>query len=108
MLYFAKFAGDLTPVLVGGSDDKIAAARVYELTGVTPVTLTEIPDEMCCCEVRLAGDAPEADDNPADATESGVALEPFDDFAVWLEEVDREPLPPALALAPTEPPVHGV
>lgn len=102
MLYLAKFAAAVNPVLVGAADAEKAAARVFELTGSNPATLDEIPDEMCCCELRMTGDSEPEEDNPADGTESGVALDPFDDFAAWLEAIEGEPMP--AALAQTEPP----
>lgn len=102
MLYVAKFANNLNPVLVGGADTAAATARILELTGEHPATLEEVPDEMCCCEIRLADDCEPGEPNPADVAESGVALEPFDDFAAWLEAIDEEPIP--AVLAQTEPP----
>ncbi len=109
MLYLAKFAGGaMTPVLVGSATTELATARVLQETGEVPVTLHEIPDEMLFCEVRFASDTddePDAPANPAEHTDAGVALEPFDDFAAWLESIDDEPLP--AALAPTEPPSDG-
>lgn len=106
MLYMARFSGDMTPVLVGAATTELATSRVLEETGVLPVTLHEIPDEMLMCEIRFADgdlvDSTLATTNPADLTDVGVALEPFDDFAAWIESIDDEPFP--AALAPTEPP----
>jgi hypothetical protein len=109
MLYFAKFKDDaVTPVVVGAATAELAAARVLEEVGESPVVLHELPDEMLLCEVHFAGgsrtEEGDVDDgNPANVVDVGVALEPFDLFAAWLDQADAA----ELGTAPTEPAPAG-
>jgi hypothetical protein len=105
MLYYAKFRGDLTPILVDAPDPETAAARVTEETDERPATLHEVPAGLLVCEIRFEGDAGIGDavpGNPGDSSLEGIALDPFGAFAEWLIEIDDEEIPDE-ATAPTEP-----
>ena len=106
MLYLARFRGDLLPILVGTSSDDTdeLAERIEQEIGERPAELREVPIDVICCEVRFPDpEGEEQEDNPANVGESPV-VDPFEAFAAWLEAADEAPLPPPLALAPTEPP----
>lgn len=118
MLYLARFQGDLLPLLVDVMGDapvdlERALALIEEATEARPVTMHPCPEGIIYGEVRFASPNQGANDadgdgNPADHSAMGVVIEPFDDFAEWLEDVDCLPHPaPSLALAPTEPPAEA-
>lgn len=118
-LYLARFRGTLSPLVIDEPQGLDAAiVRIEAETGERPATLESVPPGTLFTEVRFAtaagvavvegGHGPEAEeeeeDNPANLSPMGVILEPFEDFAEWLEARDDDELPSVLALAPTEPP----
>lgn len=94
MLFVAEFADvDLNPVLVEAEDSAAAVAAVARAGVESPVSLLrEVPPGLFLAEIWYSGGG---DDNPANWAQSGVALEPFDDCADWLDTLDAADLAPA-------------
>lgn len=104
MIYLAKFdpAESACPVLVEAEDVTTAIERVEAETERRPVSLSELPFGLLFCEVEFA-DAEDDPENPANASRSGVALDPFDVFATWLDTVDEAvEAPPEIAAVAQE------
>ena len=109
MLFLVRFQNDdQFPVLIDAATVEAAAERVaQEVEGVDVATLTEVPAGLLCCEVKFAESEENA--NAADLTDSGVALDPFADFAAWLELADGATVPlPEESEEPSEAPDVGV
>lgn len=125
MLFLARFMDrELLPCLldVPSTDGEELAAvltraieRVEVETGERPATIQAVPPGLCFLEVKFATLVEDEktlaasgvlEDNPANVSDVDVVCEPFEAFAEWLELVDDEPLPTALATAPTEPPLE--
>jgi hypothetical protein len=111
MNYLAKFRGDILPCLIDAADVETAITRIFEETNERPIALIEIPPGVLFAEVKfstrdeleeLVPSEAVADDeeNPANHSQMGVVLEPFEAFADWLEAVDDA----ELGVAPTEAP----
>lgn len=82
MLYLARFA-EMNDCIVDAPDPETAVRVLAECVTDAPIGLQELPPGVFCCEVRW-----ESDDDvhePANFTSSGIALEPFDPLATYLE-----------------------
>lgn len=111
-MFLAKFA-EANDIVVSGADGD-AALRALQAHGVvdTPARLVELPDGLFCAEVRWSDpDGEQDDENPANVAEGGLALEPFDACADWLEiEANATNVLETRAMiegAPTEPAPEG-
>jgi len=96
MLYFAKFRDvEAAGFVVDAADPVAAADMVVELCGEEPAHLVPLPPGLFAAEVRIADpkedDEDDEDDepgNPANVTTSGIALDPFEGLAEWLDAAD--------------------
>lgn len=109
MLYLARFATDLASLLIDAESDEDAIVIATNHAEEAPAEVRGLPSGMLVCELRIADPiGNEEDDNPANATESGVALEVLEDAAAWLADVEDQEIPPPpgedLATAETERP----
>lgn len=108
MIYLATFA-EANSVMVDASSVEDAQERIARaVPDDSPILLFPIPVGVVLAEVRWP-DAPEDRDgsNPANVSDAGVVLEPFDDFADYLEAceaVDDETEAAARARVDAPPP----
>lgn len=81
---------DATPLVVDAADEEAALARVPDLAPeCVAFGVTAIPPGTFACELRAAD--PEGDEdpaNPANVSDVGIALEPFEDCAGFLAACD--------------------
>lgn len=91
-LYVAKYNGELCDLIVDAADAD-AALEILKAHGVEdePKGFVELPAGLFLAEVRIEGDEGPKEENPALATDVGMALVPFDAAADFIEAAGEEP-----------------
>ncbi len=90
MLYLASFR-EITSLLLDAPDAEAAAEKCLTEVGEAPARLHEVPPGMLALEVHMADpEGSEDPDNAANVAATGMSLEPFEEFAEWLDDVDAD------------------